>query len=427
MKQNVFAFCILLIVLISCRPSPQPIAVVPSFTPTPVSTDTPMPQSPEWMLYNTDNSGLPSNLLTPALTFDTKGNLWIGTWDGGLAKFDGGNWMVYNTDNSGLPHDEVVSLACDARGNLWIGTGDGLAKYNGKSWTVYKTDNSGLPHNAVHALAFDAQGKFGNPYGRSLLRRVYKYYIVKDAVLKMMSVALDRKGTPLTVVYADPNTTLFDGKNFDPNVPANQRKTIRADQAAKAAFENVHNDTTVILPGKKGQIFDLDFVSQDSNTQSFIDTLNFCNKSILRGLLIPPLVFNDGDGTGSYALGSAHTDTFHKILDGMNEGVKQTLIDQVIKELINYNFPESAWKKDGLGEFSRREFSNEEKEQEMNMFEKAVHLGVIDSTDLNDLNKMRETLGFQPLKKVPEQVHESLDNENDEQGEGNDFEEEEIE
>ena len=33
----------------------------------------------EWMVYNTDNSGLPGNQLTCALAFDAQGNLWIGT------------------------------------------------------------------------------------------------------------------------------------------------------------------------------------------------------------------------------------------------------------------------------------------------------------------------------------------------------------
>jgi len=39
-------------------------------------------------------------------------------------------WIVYNTDNSGLPHDRVRSLAIDEQGNKWIGTdGGGLAVY----------------------------------------------------------------------------------------------------------------------------------------------------------------------------------------------------------------------------------------------------------------------------------------------------------
>jgi ligand-binding sensor domain-containing protein len=61
-----------------------------------------------------------------------RGNKWIGTDGGGLAKFDGVNWTVYNTSNSGLPGNSVNAIAIDGQGNKWIGTyGGGLAKFDG--------------------------------------------------------------------------------------------------------------------------------------------------------------------------------------------------------------------------------------------------------------------------------------------------------
>jgi hypothetical protein len=185
---------------------------------------------------------------------------------------------------------------------------------------------------------------------------------------------------------------------------------VRADIAAKMAFENVHNDTTIILPGKKGQMFETDFVAQDSNSQAFIDTINLCNKSLMRALLIPSLVFSDGDGSGSYALGQEHAETFDAILDGMNAGLKQVLIDQLIREIIAFNFPESMWKKDGFGDFTKRDFSQSERDKMMEMYEKGINTGVIDSTDLNDLNQMRDAIGFQPKTEVPEETYTAQDN-----------------
>lgn len=252
-----------------------------------------------------------------------------------------------------------------------------------------------IPTQKCIHYAFNAQGKFGNPYGRSLLRRAYKYYVIKDAVLKMMVTALDRKGTPLTIVYADPNTTLMDGKQYNPGAKPAEQKRTRADVAAKQAFENIHNDSTIILPGKKGQMFDTDFVNQDSNAEAFISSLDFCNKSILRALLIPSLIFGNGDGTGSYALGEQHAKTFNQVLDSHMQGFGQVLLSQLVKELIAYNFPESAWKKDGLGSFGKRDLSKEEIDKEMEVFEKGINNGIIDTNDIQDLNKMRDTIGFE--------------------------------
>lgn len=259
-----------------------------------------------------------------------------------------------------------------------------------------------IPRQKMIHYAFDAQGKFGNPYGRSLLRRAYKYYVMKDSFLQMMAIALDRKGTPLNLVYADPITLIDADKRAPGQSVKGQKVGIRADEAAQKAFARVHNDSVIVLPGKKGQIFDVQTLTQDSNTQSFIEALNFCNKSIMRALLIPSLIFNAGDGSGSYALGQEHAKTFDKILDGMLSGLKHVLIEQLIKEMIAYNFPASVWQKEGLGDFSHREFSQEERQKEAEMFERAVNIGVIDANDLNDLNQMRDTLGFEPRDTIIE-------------------------
>lgn len=251
--------------------------------------------------------------------------------------------------------------------------------------------------------AFAAQGNFQNPYGRSLLRRIYKYYVMKDAFLQMLAVALDRKGTPLTVVFCDPNLTLQDPSKTNmgkAGAAAGRRNVgVRADIAAREAFKNVHNDTTIFLPGRKGQNFDMDFVTQQSNAGDFIEAIKMCNQAMMRGLLIPSLVFMGGDGTGSYALGTEHAKTFDKILDGMNSGLKQELLQQLIRPMIAYNFPRETWEKDGLGDFSKRELTPDEVQKELEALEKGVNMGAIDTNDLNDLNLIRDKLNLEPREK----------------------------
>lgn len=253
-----------------------------------------------------------------------------------------------------------------------------------------------IPKQKCIHYAFDAQGKFQNPYGRSLLRRAYKYYVMKDAFLQMLATALDRKGTPLTVVYADANATLIDPTktNVKGQNPKGKYVGISAVQAASDAFKNIHNDTTIILPGKKGTIFDTDFVNQTSNHDSFISAIDLCNKGIMRALLLPSLVFTAGDGSGSYALGQEHAKTFDKILDGMLEGLKGCLLHQLVHDIIAYNFPKEKWEKDGLGKFGKRELGADEIEKEMNAIAKAVEIGAADMNDLEDLNIARAKAGF---------------------------------
>jgi hypothetical protein len=281
---------------------------------------------------------------------------------------------------------------------------DAFAKFGDLPYPI-RTANSyaylsiRIPRQKCVHYAFDAQGKFGNPYGRSLLRRAYKYWVLKDAVLQMMATALDRKGTPLTVVYADGMVTLrSEDKGANANNPqANRGRSVgrsAVEEAAKA-FANIHNDSTVILPGKKGSIFDLDFVAQDSNADVFIAALNHCDRSIMRALLLPSLIMTNGDGTGSYSLGQEHANTLQKILDGILQGVEQVLIQDVISDLLRYNFPKELWESDGFGGFGKRDFSQDELDKVMSTWEKAINNGVVDVNDLRDLNKMREALGFE--------------------------------
>lgn len=266
-----------------------------------------------------------------------------------------------------------------------------------------------IPVEKCIHYAFDASGKFGNPYGRSLLRRAYKWHVMKDAFTQMLSIALDRKGTPLTVVFADPSVTLIDPEKSAAGVSNRGRQVgKRADQAALDAFKNIHNDSVIVLPGKKGQMFEVDPISQDANADAFIASIDLCNKSILRALLVPSLIFGNGDGTGSYALGQEHAKTFDKILDGMLCGLKRTLQNQLIAHLIHYNFPKSAWKKDGIGGFSKVELSTDEVQKEIQVIEAAVNIGAIDMNDLKDLNVIREKIKFEPRKTLIERPENDL-------------------
>lgn len=253
-----------------------------------------------------------------------------------------------------------------------------------------------IPVRKCIHYSFDAQGKFGNPYGRSLLRRAYKHWVLKDAVLQMLAVALDRKGTPLQVWYVDPNATFIDTDQYNGQPLTGVNIGIRAQTAVKQALSKVHNDSVVIMPGKKGQFVEHDFINQSSNAADFISTLNYLDTRIMRALLLPALVMSGGDGSGSYALGQEHAKTFDKILDGINNGFVQVLLRQLIREMIAYNFPKSAWEKDGIGEFAQRELSIEEREKEMQCIEMAINNGAIDMNDLDDLNKVREIAGFKP-------------------------------
>lgn len=110
----------------------------------------------EHELFLKTNSGLPVNWVEP-LVLDRTGALWVGTFEGGLARYENGVWTKFNTSNSGLPGMDVISLAVDSSGNIWIGTDNGLAEY---SYGIINQVPTNLPasDNAIYAIAVDQSG-----------------------------------------------------------------------------------------------------------------------------------------------------------------------------------------------------------------------------------------------------------------------------
>lgn len=65
---------------------------------------------------------------------DLIGNIWIGTVDTGVWRFDGRNFTNYTTQN-GLASNAINSIYRDNTGELWFGTDNhGICKFNGKSF-----------------------------------------------------------------------------------------------------------------------------------------------------------------------------------------------------------------------------------------------------------------------------------------------------
>src|SRR5204863_7433865 len=68
--------------------------------------------------------GLPAFSLPTAYCEDAHGNLWMGFYDGGLARYRDGHFRFF-THADGLPTGLVRSLYLDHAGRLWAATGSG--------------------------------------------------------------------------------------------------------------------------------------------------------------------------------------------------------------------------------------------------------------------------------------------------------------
>ncbi|MBI3802207.1 MAG: hypothetical protein HY282_00390 [Nitrospirae bacterium] len=92
-----------------------------------------------WTVYPT-GSGL-GDLWVYDIYFDSDGTAWIATWKG-VSHFDGTRFTTY-TEADGLLDKWVYAIAKDHNGNFWFGTEGGINRFDGKNWTGY-THRDGL-------------------------------------------------------------------------------------------------------------------------------------------------------------------------------------------------------------------------------------------------------------------------------------------
>lgn len=102
-------------------------------------------------IYNNTNGMVSSEANVICETED--GYIWIGSY-AGLSRYDGNQFEFIR--EGGLVN--VVSMMQDSKGRLWIGTNDaGIARYENGKYT-YFTQADGLPSNSVRCFAEDKDG-----------------------------------------------------------------------------------------------------------------------------------------------------------------------------------------------------------------------------------------------------------------------------
>ena len=106
-------------------------------------------QKIEMGLEDVDTAYNPNYIV--ALEVDRDGTVWVGTWGGGLAKFDGESYTNY-TVRDGLPSNHVFMLHEGRDGTLWVGTSHGMTRIEKGKFGARLTIHDGLFSNTVFSM-----------------------------------------------------------------------------------------------------------------------------------------------------------------------------------------------------------------------------------------------------------------------------------
>lgn len=112
-----------------------------------------------------------NSMQSNAFVFDKDGNLWVGTWSFGMTMLEiddstnevtrYSHWKHDPENPESLVNDNIISFHFDKKGNLWIGSfGGGLSKMNLQANTFKNyTTKDGLPNNVIFSILEDSNNK----------------------------------------------------------------------------------------------------------------------------------------------------------------------------------------------------------------------------------------------------------------------------
>ena len=133
-----------------------------------------------WVHYTMANSGLMVDNIHDVYK-DGAGTLWIGTEQGGAAKYDGQRWEVFTLGNSNIPANRVYEIIQDSDGLLWFATRQGAATFDGNTWYTYDPDSSGMPGYQTLIVDIDSKGnKWFGMYNDGLVKFDGNHWTVYD-------------------------------------------------------------------------------------------------------------------------------------------------------------------------------------------------------------------------------------------------------
>lgn len=110
-------------------------------------------------IFNTNNSSLTNNHIQ-TITESPTGDIWIGTYDVSIAKFNGTDFVdIFTPVNPGINQNtNLYDIEFASNGDLWLGTSDGVLQRQGTAWSFYDENDMDVDFFEAWDIEIDAAG-----------------------------------------------------------------------------------------------------------------------------------------------------------------------------------------------------------------------------------------------------------------------------
>jgi len=135
--------------------------------------------------------GLPWKVVSAIDVNERTGEVWIGMFGGGLARFSGGRFDHYTQLNSGLANDVVYGVAIE-NDNVWVATTAGASRFNTLTgeWSIFTEKNSPMEEIWNYAATYNDGKVYLGVWGSGVLefdveRERWKVYLDPDGEMEI--------------------------------------------------------------------------------------------------------------------------------------------------------------------------------------------------------------------------------------------------
>ena len=189
---------------------------------------------------------------------------------------------------------------------------------------------SGTPRIPVDRLvAYVNRREGGKWQGQSYLKRVYKFYILKEELLRILALADQRNGMGLPIYQTMPPLEGEDPKEARDEIRRELDEAVDMVKAVRAGDEagvTVGAGAKFTLQGVQGKIPDI------------LAHIRYCDEQMSAAFLAHFLSLGQQSGTGSYALGVTFSDFFIQSLQTTATHIADVINQHVIEDLVDLNF-----------------------------------------------------------------------------------------
>ena len=243
-----------------------------------------------------------------------------------------------------------------------------MKQFEDKSYGVgYVVQKAGFAEVEIPAgkCIIKTYGDSTTPYGKSILRRCYRWWSFKKAIPKLWAVALERFGMPI-----------LHGKT-------SEKKNARP---LEQALSNLDSRSYVVTDDKT-EIVSVASVT-GSISEGYQSAEELCDKMIYRAMFMPPLL-GSGENGGSYSLDQVHMEQFNATATALALDYIDIELEQLWRPLIEWNFGVQ----EDYGDFMINDsIPSDEKKLLSEMTLNLANAGVIDPD--SDRQWIRDSLGL---------------------------------